>query len=80
MSLIVIWWGWTPLTLTPGVQGAQKGSWWGSRASAMHFGGKFITQKLYVTPHLVRVGYLIGPQIQIWKDLGPVWLTFKEIL
>ena len=24
MFLLAIWWGWTPYTLTPGVQGAQK--------------------------------------------------------
>ena len=68
MFLLAIWWGWTPYTLTPGVQGA----WWGSEASAVHFGGKFIKQKLLGTPKLVGVGHLFGPQIQIWKDLGPV--------
>ena len=35
----------------------------------MHFGGKFIKQKLPGTPNLVEVGHLIGPQIRIWKDL-----------
>ena len=35
----------------------------------MHFGGKFIKQKLQGTPNLVGVGYPIGPQIQFWKDL-----------
>ena len=35
-------------------------------------GGKFITQKLLGTPNLVGLGYLIGPQIQIWKDLALV--------
>ena len=68
MSLIAIWWGWTPYTLTPRVQGAQ----WGSGASAVHFGGNFIKQKLPGTPNLVGVGHLIGPQIRIWKDLGPM--------
>ena len=70
-------------TLYPDPQGPgglKGGARWGSGASAMHFGGKFITQKLLGTPNLVVVGHLIGPQIQIWKDLGPVWLTFKEIL
>ena len=45
---------------------------WGSGASAVHFEGKFITQKLLGTPNLVGVGHFIGPQIRIWKDLGPV--------
>ena len=35
----------------------------------MHFGGKFIKQKLQGTPNLEGVGYPIGPQIQFWKDL-----------
>ena len=35
----------------------------------MHFGGKFIKQKLLGTPNLVGVGHLIGSQIRIWKDL-----------
>ena len=68
MSQIVIWLGWTPPTLTPGVQGAQ----WDSGASGVHFGGNSIKQKLLGTPKLVGVGHLIGPQIQIWKDLGSV--------
>ena len=45
---------------------------WGSGASAVHFEGKFITQKLLGTPNLVGVGHLIGTQIRIWKDLGLV--------
>ena len=72
ISLIVIWLGWTPSTLTPGVQGAQKRARWGSGASAVHFGGHFIKQKLLGTPNLEGVRHLIGPQIQIWKELGPV--------
>ena len=35
-------------------------------------GGKFITQKLLGTPNLVGLGHLLGPQIWICKDLGPV--------
>ena len=45
----------------PGVQGAQRGAQWGSGASAMHFGGNFIKQKLPGTPNLVGVGHPIGP-------------------
>ena len=78
MSLIAIWWGWTPHTLS--LRGGQKGARWGSGASGVHFGENFIKQKLQGTPNLVGVGHLIGPQIQIWKDLGPVWLTFKGSL
>ena len=40
----------------------------------------FIIQKLMGTPNLVGIGHQFGPQIRIWKDLGPVWLSFKEIL
>ena len=80
MSLIAIWWGWTPPTLTPGVQGPQKGAQWSFWASGVHFGENFIKQKLQGTPNVVGVDQPIGPQIHIWKDLGPVWLTFKEIL
>ena len=68
MTLIVIWLGWTPSTLTSRVQGAR----WGSGASAMHFGRNFVKQKLLGTPNLVCVGYLFRPQIRIWKDLAPV--------
>ena len=53
----------------PGVQGAQRGAQWGSGAAGVHFGGKFIKQKLLGTPDLVGVGHPIGPQIQFWKDL-----------
>ena len=66
MSLIVIWLGWTPHTLTPG----SRGAWWGSGASAVCFGDHFIKQKLQGTSKLVGVGHLIVPQIRILKDLG----------
>ena len=58
--------------LTHGVQGAQKGARWGSGASGVHFGEIFLKPKLLGTPNLVGVGHLIGPQIEICKDLGPV--------
>ena len=48
-----------------GVQGA-------SGASAVHFGKNFIKQKFQGAPDLVGVGHLFGPQIRIWKDLGPM--------
>ena len=38
----------------------------------MHFGENFKKQKLQGTPNLVGAGHLIGPQIWIWKDLGPM--------
>ena len=50
---------------TPQVRGA-------SAASTVRFGENFIKQKLQGTPDLVRAGHLFGPQIQIWKDLGPL--------
>ena len=77
MSLKAIWLGWTPYTLTPRVQGVKRGGLMGSGASGVHFGGKFIKQKLLGTPNLVGVGHPIGPQIQIWKDLELCSLTFK---
>ena len=70
MSLIDIWCGWTPYALPQGPK--RGGDRLGSQASVVHFGVKFITQKLLVTPNLVGVGHLRGPQIRIWKDLGPV--------
>ena len=65
----VIWLGWTPLQSKGGPGGVLE----------PHLGGNFIKQKLLGTPNLVGVGHLFGPQIWIWKDLGPVWLSFKEI-
>ena len=50
---------------TQGVQGV-------SGASAVRFGKNFIKQKLQGAPDLVGVGHLFGPQIRIWKDLGPI--------
>ena len=38
----------------------------------MHFGGKFITQKLLGTPNLVVVGHLIGPQFRIFFKIKNV--------
>ena len=49
-----------------------RGAQWGSGASAVHFGGHFVKQKLLGTPNLVQAVHLFGCQIQIWKDLGPV--------
>ena len=72
MFLLATWSGWTHYTLPPGSRGRKRGAWWGSAASGVHFGGNFITQKLLGNPNLVRVGHLFGPQIWIWKDLGPV--------
>ena len=65
---------WTPSTLTPGLQGGPKEGWWGSGASAMHFGGQFFKQKSHRAPNLVGVGHLFGPQIQIQK--GPCLVCF----
>ena len=42
-----------------------QGAWWVSGASAVHFGGNFIKQKLLGTPNLVGVGHLFGHQIRI---------------
>ena len=63
-----------PPKLTLLSKGPKRGAWWGSGASAVHFGGNFIKKKFLVTPNLVGVGHLFGPQIWIWKDLGLVCL------
>ena len=52
--------------------GCIKGVQGVSGASAVHFGKNFIKQKLQGAPDLVGVGHLFGPQIRIWKDLGPM--------
>ena len=44
-----------------GPGGLKGGAQWGSGASAVHFGGNFIKQKLLGTPNLVGVGHPIGP-------------------
>ena len=49
-----------------------KGIWGVSEASTMRFGKNFMNQKLQGTPVLVGAGHLFRPQIQIWKDLGPM--------
>ena len=60
-----------PPTPPPGT-GCIKGVQGVSGASAVHFGKNFIKQKLQGAPDLVGVGHLFGPQIRIWKDLGPM--------
>ena len=60
-------------TLPLGSKGGQKGTRWGSGASAEDIGRNFVKQKLLGTSNLVGVGHLLGPQIRIWKDLGPVY-------
>ena len=43
-----------------------------SGASVVHFGKNFFKQKLQTTPELLVASHLFGPQIQIWKDPGPM--------
>ena len=38
----------------------------------MHLGEKTIERKLQNTPNLVGIGHMFGPEICIWKDLGPM--------
>ena len=64
--------GFDPVTPPPPGMGCVKGVWGASGASTMHFGENLIKQKLQGTPNLVRAGHLFGPQISIWKDLGPM--------
>ena len=64
--------GGQPSTPHPQGMGCVKGVWGASGASTMSFGKNFIKQKLQGTLDLVGVGHLFGPQIRIWKDLGPL--------
>ena len=64
--------GFYDLYSDPDVIRGPKGGQSGFRASAVHFGGDFIAQKLQNTPNLVGVGHLLGPQIWIQKGLGTV--------
>ena len=61
--------------------GCVKGVRGASGASTMHFGKNFIKQKLKGTPDLVGAGHLLEPQIQIWKDLGPMlfWSHYHSL-
>ena len=81
MFLIAIWSGLRPPKLTPWSRGPKRGAQWVSGASAVHFGGHFIKQKLLGTPNLVGVSLLMdldlegpGPHVL----LEPWSLTFKE--
>ena len=65
--------GYQPSTPHPRVQGV-------SGASAVHFGKNFIKQKLQGAPDLVGLGHLFGPQIRIWKDLGPLCASGAVLL
>ena len=62
------------LTQYPHPSGTEciKRVWGVSGATAVCFDKNFIKQKLQGTPDLVGVGHLFGPQIWIWKDLGPM--------
>ena len=64
-----------PVPPPPGT-GCIKGVLGASRASAMCFGKNFIKQKLQGPPNLVVAGHRFGPQIRIWKDLGPGPMSF----
>ena len=64
--------GFRPSTPTPLGTGCIKGVWGASVASTMRFVKNFIKQKFQGTPDLEGAGYLFGPRIWIWKDLGPM--------
>ena len=60
-------WGGGGRPCTPTPWGAcKRGSGW------LSFGKNIMKQKLQGAPDLVGAGHLFGPQIQIWKDLGPM--------
>ena len=61
-----------PVPPIPRGTGCVKGVRGVSGASTMCFGKNFIKQKLQGIPNFVGVDHLFGPQIQIWKDLGPM--------
>ena len=63
--------GFQPSTPPPLGTGCIKGEQGVSGAPVVHFGINFIKQKFQGAPDLVGMGHLFGPQIQIWKDLGP---------
>ena len=63
-------WGGQPRT--PLDMGCIKGVWGSSGASTVNFGKNFTKPKLQGNPDLVGAGHLFGPQIWIWKDLGPM--------
>ena len=63
-------WGGQPRT--PLDMGCIKGVWGASGASTVNFGKNFTKPKLQGNPDLVGAGHLFGPQIWIWKDLGPM--------
>ena len=64
--------GFRPRTPTPGVRGVQNRVLGGPTASTVHFGEKFIKQKLLSTPNLVGADHIFGPEIRIRTDLGPM--------
>jgi hypothetical protein len=60
--------------MTPGVRG--EGPKWGlgvSSASSVWIGENFTKQKTRGAPDLVEADHVIGPIIQILKDLGTRW-------
>ena len=65
-------WGGVRPGTPPPRYGVRKGVRSAAGASTVCFGENFIKQKLQGTPDLVGAGHLFGPQIQIWKDLGPL--------
>ena len=56
----------------PRIQWVQKGAPVGFWILISAFWWKLNKTKVAGHPQLSGVGHLIGPQIQIWKDLGPV--------
>ena len=66
-------WGFQPGNPPPPGTGCIKGVWGASGASTMRFGENFTKQKLQGTPNFVRAGHLLGPQIRILKDVGPLF-------
>ena len=52
MFLIAIWWGWTPYTLTPRVQGAKKGGPVGFWSLSSAFWWKLYQTKVVRHPQL----------------------------
>ena len=71
-EILVFFWPGTRPPRPPSRLRVHKGVPGASGASKLHFDKNFTKQKLQGAPDLVGAGHLLGTQIRIWKDLGPM--------